>query len=107
MGFISFEGAIFLFGGGLSPPKPMTGYIPASVDLWLWANTLCRRKCRYFLLILVWRADFIIPIFYYADGCRPTHWMLLEFLDANNKLQIFVVASRNSLSSLVVLQGAR
>jgi len=28
MGFISFGGAIFLFGG-LSPPKPMPGDVPA------------------------------------------------------------------------------
>jgi len=27
MGFILFGGAIFLFGG-LSPPKPMPGYVP-------------------------------------------------------------------------------
>jgi len=29
MGFISFGGAIFLFGG-LKPPKPMPGYVPVA-----------------------------------------------------------------------------
>jgi len=30
MGFISFEGLYFVSGGGLSPPKPMPGYVPAN-----------------------------------------------------------------------------